>query len=560
MDPQPYAPQYTIPSKPSDVDQDMIKPTFKEMLTTSNPMFFTTTDNQSNINFPSIGSEELIVDHTSLTHNRGIKFISLTEEERQRIYEPWKNSIIVKLVGKRMLHHYLKKKIQELWRPTEDFQLIDLGEAYYIIKFKRKENMDKAIQQGPWFINGHFLSITRWKPNFVATKEKVTNSAVWVRLPQLPTKFYDEKILEKIGNAIGRLLKIDVCTSTTLRGRYARLCVELPLEIPVQPFLYAGHHKQVIHYEGENFLCKNYGRLGPIAKQCTYIIHTIKENEEPNMEQPTTTKAEEIQEEWKTVSFSKGKQQGARGNQKHLNANPIKKSNGPRISVKLFNTNTGKYLDTQLLQYKSKDHKNASPSLHTQNSESTATMIGDHTNLATKNNFSLLTEEPMILEETTKREKIQKDNMKNCHAIEQMSIINKDIDMLDTNVSSSISPTNHITKVAMQDYHLNDHTTSINNYKETVKTNPTNKQIGNKPTITQTLKQNLSSRSDHPTSPKHAIQMAKGKEKTGQVAANLEHAKDMKNQPINLNLGDSNDIQKSSFNHCSINQSLPYIP
>ncbi|XP_075111371.1 uncharacterized protein LOC142181759 [Nicotiana tabacum] len=259
IDPPPYAPQYTIPPKPPDIDQDMIKPTFKEMLTTSNPMFFTSIDNKSNMDFPSIGSEEFMVDHTTLTHSQGIKFISLTEEEKVRIYEPWKNSIIVKLVGKRMLHHYLKKKIQELWRPTEDFQLIDLGEDYYIIKFKRKENMDKAIHQGPWFINRHFLSITRWEPNFVATKEKVTRSAVWVRLPQLPTEFYDRKILEKIGNAIGRLLKIDVCTSTTLRGRYARLCVDLPLEIPIQPFLYFGHHKQVIHYEGESFLCKNCG-------------------------------------------------------------------------------------------------------------------------------------------------------------------------------------------------------------------------------------------------------------------------------------------------------------
>lgn len=126
--------------------------------------------------------------------------------------------------------------------------------------------MENAIQQGPWFINGHFLSITIWKPNFVASKERLTTSAVWIKLPQLASEFYDSKILEKIGNAIGCLLKIDVCKSTTLRGRYARLCVELPLEITVQPFLYVGHHKQYIHYEGENFLCTKCGRLGHTLK------------------------------------------------------------------------------------------------------------------------------------------------------------------------------------------------------------------------------------------------------------------------------------------------------
>ncbi|XP_075092262.1 uncharacterized protein LOC142172523 [Nicotiana tabacum] len=209
-----------------------------------------------------------------------IKVIALSEDDRQRIYEPWKYAIIVKLVGKRMMHHYLQKKIQDLWRSTEDLQMIDLGENYYIIKFRKRDNMEKAIQQGPWFVNGHFLSITKWKPNFVASKERLTTTAVWIRLPQLPTEFYDGEILRKINNAIGRLLKVDVCTSTTLRGRYARLCVELPLEIPVQPFLYVGQHKQHIHYEGDNFLCTNCGRLGHTKNQCSFIkldAKTIKE-------------------------------------------------------------------------------------------------------------------------------------------------------------------------------------------------------------------------------------------------------------------------------------------
>ncbi|XP_075099533.1 uncharacterized protein LOC142176302 [Nicotiana tabacum] len=131
--------------------------------------------------------------------------------------------------------------------------------------------MDKVIHLGPWFINGHFLSISKWKSNFVARNEKLTTSAVWVRLPQLPTEFYDGKILAKIGNAIGRLLKIDTCTSTTLRGRYARICVEIPLEIPVQSFLFVGDLKQDILYEEEDFLCKNCGRFGHTLRQCTYI-------------------------------------------------------------------------------------------------------------------------------------------------------------------------------------------------------------------------------------------------------------------------------------------------
>ncbi|XP_075076605.1 uncharacterized protein LOC142163237 [Nicotiana tabacum] len=278
MHSQPLEKQEIIPPKPPDLIQypplpnNLERPTsFKDKLLKSNLTIFT----------PSIDHDDMLestkaVEDTKVVHDPGTTLgeaieISLSLEDRQHIYEPWKYSIIIKLVRKRMLHHYLKRKIQDLWKPMEDFSLIDIGEDYYIIKFIKKENMDKAIHLGPWFINGHFLSISKWKPNFVARNEKLTTSAVWVRLPQLSTEFYDGKILAKIGNAKGRLLKIDTCTSTNLRGRYARICVEIPLEIPVQSFLFVGDHKQDILYEGEDFLCKNCGRFGHTLRQCTYI-------------------------------------------------------------------------------------------------------------------------------------------------------------------------------------------------------------------------------------------------------------------------------------------------
>lgn len=58
-------------------------------------------------------SEDGIQEHLMELNIRGTKAISLTKEDKQRIYEPWKFSIIVKLFGKRIMHHYLKKKIQE---------------------------------------------------------------------------------------------------------------------------------------------------------------------------------------------------------------------------------------------------------------------------------------------------------------------------------------------------------------------------------------------------------------------------------------------------------------
>lgn len=84
---------------------------------------------------------------------------------------------------------------------------------------------------------------------FVASQDRLAHSTIWVHLPKLPTEFNDMDVLHKVDAKIGVLLKVDTCTSTTLRDRYAHLCVQVPLEQPLLHHLYIGSHKQIIWYD-----------------------------------------------------------------------------------------------------------------------------------------------------------------------------------------------------------------------------------------------------------------------------------------------------------------------
>ncbi|KAK4710056.1 hypothetical protein R3W88_004569 [Solanum pinnatisectum] len=64
-------------------------------------------------------------------------------------------SIIIKVMGKKISHLYLKNKLSLIWKLSEEIVLIDLGFDYYIV-FYKEENLHKMLQQGPWFINGYF--------------------------------------------------------------------------------------------------------------------------------------------------------------------------------------------------------------------------------------------------------------------------------------------------------------------------------------------------------------------------------------------------------------------
>ncbi|XP_075112822.1 uncharacterized protein LOC142182352 isoform X2 [Nicotiana tabacum] len=227
-------------------------------------------------------------------------FIPISTTDKARLYEPWKYSVIIKLFGRRIAHHLLQTKLIELWKPTEEFPIIDLGSDFFLIKFQQEDNMLKALQSGPWFILNHFLSVRRWEPKFIASSTQLTYSAIWVRLPKLPTEFYDVEILQRVGSKLGQLLKIDTCTSTTTKGRYARICIEVPLERPLKTHINIGNHKQILLYEGINVLYTNCGHLGHIIQNCPTSKKTIPI---PITNQPSTSAKPEP--EWKTVVFSK---------------------------------------------------------------------------------------------------------------------------------------------------------------------------------------------------------------------------------------------------------------
>ncbi|XP_016567269.1 uncharacterized protein At4g02000-like [Capsicum annuum] len=169
------------------------------------------------------------------------------------------SSLIVKLVGRKLGYPVLKRELQDLWKLSEELIMIDLGCDFYLIKFTQMQNMLHVLHDGPWFIFNNFLSVQKWEPKFVASQARITHTAIWIRLQELPTEFYDMDVLQKVAAEIGLLLKVDFCTSTTSRSRYARLCVQVPLEQSLLHHLFIGNHKQIIRYEVATLLCTNCG-------------------------------------------------------------------------------------------------------------------------------------------------------------------------------------------------------------------------------------------------------------------------------------------------------------
>jgi len=74
--------------------------------------------------------------------------ISLSMEEKQRIYKSWTYSIIIKVIGKALSHLYLKNRLSTLWKVSEEIVRIDLAYDFYIVKFFKQENLQKNTTVG----------------------------------------------------------------------------------------------------------------------------------------------------------------------------------------------------------------------------------------------------------------------------------------------------------------------------------------------------------------------------------------------------------------------------
>ncbi|XP_019238423.1 PREDICTED: uncharacterized protein LOC109218510 [Nicotiana attenuata] len=276
-----------------------------------------------------------------------------------------------------------KKKLQDIWKITEKFPLIDLGKDYYTVKLAREENMTKILHNGPWFINEFFLSIQKWVPNFVAKEAHQNFTAVWVCLPQLPTEFYDGIILSRIGNCIGKLLKVDACTSATLRGRYARLCVELPLDQPIQNYILIGQHKQPIQYEVDDILCKTCGKLGHISLCCTQVTLPTEAKGGQSDIEPPLCKTEQAGERM-TVSFPrKGKAKVANQQMDKASANI-----SPGINVRMYDvvSDFNKLLQSDLNNEQNFANKNQVAKQNDEGESSQAKLVKQHKVLGKEEN------------------------------------------------------------------------------------------------------------------------------------------------------------------------------
>ncbi|XP_020232532.1 uncharacterized protein LOC109812970 [Cajanus cajan] len=200
---------------------------------------------------------------------------------------PWKECLVIKILGKNIGYLTMRDRLHTLWKLQGGFELIDISQGYFMVKFDLAADTEKVMQGGPWMLFDHYLIVRPWSPEFVAADAKVDSTLVWVRFPRLGMVFYDESVLLTIASAIGKPIKVDLNTLNMTRGRFARVCVEIRLDQPVVGKFNLNGIWYNVEYEGLHLLCASCGCYGHIMRNFSRTIPT-QEQHSPSALDATT--------------------------------------------------------------------------------------------------------------------------------------------------------------------------------------------------------------------------------------------------------------------------------
>nr|CCA65996.1 hypothetical protein [Beta vulgaris subsp. vulgaris] len=196
--------------------------------------------------------------------------VSFTKETLWKLREPWRNTLMGKVLGMSISRNFLVERVNRIWKTNDKVEVIDLGHDVFLFKFNNGNDMEKALFGGPWFILNHYLMLTRWKPDFRPSQSVFDKIMVWIRFPELPLEYYDKEALFAIAGKVGKPIKVDYATDHMARGRYARVCIELDLAKALVSKVWVARAWQNVEYENLSLVCFLCGKIGHRRDQCSH--------------------------------------------------------------------------------------------------------------------------------------------------------------------------------------------------------------------------------------------------------------------------------------------------
>nr|GME15749.1 DUF4283 domain-containing protein [Ipomoea batatas] len=153
-------------------------------------------------------------------------------------------------------------------------------------RFKREEDRQTIYEGGPFHLFGKRLFLENMKEDYVLGAKAFCCLPVWVRLPMLPTKCWNQKALSRIASKLGKPMFMDKFTYEQQKRDFARILVDMDCSIqPVETVSFkmpdGALWKQHLIFENLPPYCSRCGSEIHLTASCplTKVENNLKERE-----------------------------------------------------------------------------------------------------------------------------------------------------------------------------------------------------------------------------------------------------------------------------------------
>lgn len=65
------------------------------------------------------------------------------------LYEPWRDALVIKLLEKTVGYRVMKERLQRLWKLQGGFEILDVDNGYFMVKFDLQSDKETVTRGGP---------------------------------------------------------------------------------------------------------------------------------------------------------------------------------------------------------------------------------------------------------------------------------------------------------------------------------------------------------------------------------------------------------------------------
>ena len=142
-------------------------------------------------------------------------------------------------------------------------EYVEMGNHWILLRFANAQDRMLVYDKRPYFVNGLNFVLQPWVVFFDPCVSNIVRVDQCLRIPRLPWEFRDVEILSDLLREVGPIIRVDQNTLLCLKGRFARVCVNLNITQPLSGSLTVARNdlstRVPLIYEGLHEVCPLYG-------------------------------------------------------------------------------------------------------------------------------------------------------------------------------------------------------------------------------------------------------------------------------------------------------------